>query len=112
MFGPHPHADCARHQMLNAGYLHDRFQLPRRDGWARVPEDSLHPVVRIDLELLRHAGRKLAPPLHPVLQIFGDGDFAQRIPKQVCRGHRVLNREVDAHAPGGRHGVRGIADAQ
>ncbi|SVK46902.1 Uncharacterised protein [Acinetobacter baumannii] len=38
--------------------------------------------------------------------------LAQRRDQGVGGGHRVLNRQVDAHAADRRHGVRGVADAQ
>ena len=56
--------------------------------------------------------RELAPLLHAGEIVLRERPVLQRLPQQVGGGHRVLDREIDADAAHGRHGVRGVADAQ
>ena len=68
--------------------------------------------MRVHLESLRHAGGKLAPLLHSRKLHFCHPASLQRLGQQIRRRHRVLDRQIDAHAARRRHGMRGVADAQ
>ena len=80
-----------------------------------VPSRSTRPITlfcTINCRALGDAGRKHAPLLHTAEVILAQHPGRERLPQDVRRRDRVLHREIDADAADGRHGVRGIADAQ
>ena len=112
VFGANAHSNRPRSQVLQAGYLDDRLQLPRCYGRTRVQKYPLDSIVSEYLDLLRYACRKLPPLLHLSEKSFGHAPLAQRYCQQVRRGHGILDRQVDADASSGRHCVCSVANAE
>src|SRR5215470_6045716 len=71
-----------------------------------------HLAMNKDLDVLSHARRPFPPLLHPAQIIDPAISLPELLPEQICRRHRVLYRQIDADAAGGRHGVRGVADEE
>jgi len=65
-----------------------------------------------DLNRLSHARGKFAACLNFLEVGIGGGSGGQNGNENVRGGDGVLNSEIDANAADGRHGVRGIADAE
>src|SRR5262245_6576456 len=68
-----------------------------------------HLAMNKDLDVLSHARRPFPPLLHPAQIIDPAISLPELVREQICRRHRVLYRQVDADAAGGRHRVRGVA---
>src|SRR5262245_19390559 len=65
-----------------------------------------------DLNGLRNARRKLASSLYRGECCFGRLSTLQIFRKHVCRGHSILDRQIDADSSSWRHRVGRIPDAQ
>ena len=64
------------------------------------------------MQPLRDFRRPLAAALHGGKLLVADAARLERGREHVCSRHRVLHGEVHADATDGRHGVRGVADAE
>src|SRR4029077_18179226 len=71
-----------------------------------------HAAVDEDLGPLDAADGHLAALLHGAEIVLGDGSLLELGGEEVGGRHGVLDREVDADAAGGGHGVGGVADAE
>ena len=69
-------------------------------------------VWRQNLETLRHPHWEFAPLLHTRKVVALNAPILQWLPKQVCCGYRILDREIYAHPADGRHGMGSIANTQ
>eukprot|EP01002_Notosolenus_urceolatus_P014139 NODE_5330_length_715_cov_1.819820_g4484_i0.p1 GENE.NODE_5330_length_715_cov_1.819820_g4484_i0~~NODE_5330_length_715_cov_1.819820_g4484_i0.p1 ORF type:complete len:167 (-),score=19.23 NODE_5330_length_715_cov_1.819820_g4484_i0:157-657(-) len=91
---------------------------PRQSQWSGVlnRQFSQHStndaVLRQELDLLCHPGRKLASSLHGGQHRLGDRRLQQGINEQIGSRYRILDRQVDAYAPDRRHRMGCIAAAK
>src|SRR5262245_21191249 len=85
-----------------------------RDGESplRIGPRPEHLAMNKDLDVLSHARRPFPPLLHPAQIIGITIPLPELLSEQICRRHRVLYRQVDTDAAGGRHGMRGVADEE
>src|ERR1700728_4539685 len=106
------HADEAAEDVLDTWNADDDLELPRGMQRAGVAEEMLKTVVSVDLKALGDAGGEVAALLNAGEESVGDAMFAQRAAEEIGRGDRILNSEIDADSASGRHGVRGVSDAE
>src|SRR5262245_13932257 len=91
----------------------DRARGPgNRESPLRIGPRPEHLAMNKDLDVLSHARRPFPPLLHPAQIIDPAISLPELLPEQICRRHRVLYRQIDADAAGGRQGVRGGADEE
>jgi hypothetical protein len=81
-------------------------------GGVGVAEDAVEDGVGGDLEALRVADGALAVVLYGEEVVEGWAGVAEGFGEAVGGGDRVLQRDVDADAADGGHGVCGVADAE
>jgi hypothetical protein len=70
-----------------------------------------HPV-QSDLNRLHEPHRQQAPPLHAMQVVGGNRADPKRCRQNPGRRDGILNRVIDAHPEGRRHGMCGVTDAQ
>ena len=113
MLGPEAQAQHTGGQACERGEpLQQPQQKWRIQGLGAAEHATDHVVLYPHLQPLRPARWRLAPRLHAgqigVRHMAG----AERHGQQIRRRHRVLDREVDADAADGRHGMSCVADAE
>ena len=102
MLRPHPHPYRMSHHALQSRYLRHHLQLPRGFQSDRWSETLLEHLVSIHLHHLRHARRKLPPLLHARQQLLlSTRPSRSGSASKIGRGHRILDRQIDSHAPAG-----------
>ena len=112
VFGPEAHADDAAGELLEAGDAGEDAERERSIEGPGIVQDAVDDLVGAGLQALRAQDGGLALGLNRVEMVAGEGAGAEWISEEVGGGDGVLDREVDADAADGRHGVGGVADAE
>ena len=99
-------------EALEAGDVGEDAQRERHRDRAGVAEDAVEDAVGEDLERLGAANGLFAVVLDLLQMMQRERVGLEGFGEDVGGGDRVLQGDVDADAADGRHGVRGVADAE
>ena len=112
MFGLQAHADEACCEVFEARNAGEDTERERKLYWGRIVQDPVENTVRKYLKALGVAYGAFPMLLNLLQMMRGERLCAKGFGKDVRCGDGVLKGNVDADASHGRHGVRGVADAQ
>lgn len=96
------------------------WKLPQQLEWQRktphrfaIAQSAANkPTMRENLKPLSHLGWKFPAFLDLMEQYLADRPMQQGLRQDICRGNRVLDREIDAHSADRRHGMSTVPDAK
>ena len=99
MLRPKPHPNHAGGNSPQDRPSSQQPQWPRKREWLRAGQNPPdYPVLQQHLKLLHRASRKFPSPLHSAKVAVAEITRGQLCGQYVCRGHRILNREIDSHS--------------
>ncbi len=112
VFGLEAETDEAAGEVLEAGDAGEDAQGQRRSHRALVTQGFVGDAVCDDLHALGAAYDADAVLLNPAEMMVRERVGAERIGEEIGGGDCILQRDVDADAADGGHGVRSVADAE